>query len=269
MPRTNETPEEVPDDGAVDPYNKPRTFLRPVPDRPKPKPKPPRPKPEAKPAPKPPVTPSQPPAAPVPTPRPQPPPSHQQPGSHEQPPSPPTRPPVAEQPGSQQPAPSHERGGYWRRENYVDDQLARTLDAYSQAVLNQLLRLSWGYHRDWCHVGLPKLAERCGFSVDRARKSKNVLVARGLVEIVSEDTDNLVPELRGTTYRVKLPAPPLRQQGGSQQLPGSRQPPNKETAFKEQLKTFDASLCPDCFGSGMYYPDGFSKGVARCKHLRL
>lgn len=31
----------------------------------------------------------------------------------------------------------------------------------------------------------------------------------------------------------------------------------------------DASKCPDCFGTGMYYPEGFDKGVARCPHLKL
>jgi hypothetical protein len=31
----------------------------------------------------------------------------------------------------------------------------------------------------------------------------------------------------------------------------------------------DASKCPDCFGAGMHYPDGFDKGVARCHHSRL
>jgi hypothetical protein len=31
----------------------------------------------------------------------------------------------------------------------------------------------------------------------------------------------------------------------------------------------DASQCPDCFGTGMYYPDGFDRGVARCRHLKL
>jgi hypothetical protein len=31
----------------------------------------------------------------------------------------------------------------------------------------------------------------------------------------------------------------------------------------------DASMCPDCFGTGMYYPEGFEKGVARCPHLKL
>lgn len=31
----------------------------------------------------------------------------------------------------------------------------------------------------------------------------------------------------------------------------------------------DASKCPDCFGTGMYYPEGFEKGVARCPHSKL
>ena len=31
----------------------------------------------------------------------------------------------------------------------------------------------------------------------------------------------------------------------------------------------DASKCPDCFGTGMYYPNGFEKGVARCSHSKL
>lgn len=31
----------------------------------------------------------------------------------------------------------------------------------------------------------------------------------------------------------------------------------------------DASQCPDCFGTGMWYPEGFEKGVARCDHKSL
>lgn len=32
---------------------------------------------------------------------------------------------------------------------------------------------------------------------------------------------------------------------------------------------FDASKCPDCFGTGMYYPEGYEKGVAKCRHERM
>jgi hypothetical protein len=31
----------------------------------------------------------------------------------------------------------------------------------------------------------------------------------------------------------------------------------------------EASKCPDCFGTGMWYPEGFEKGVARCAHSKL
>lgn len=31
----------------------------------------------------------------------------------------------------------------------------------------------------------------------------------------------------------------------------------------------DTSQCPDCFGTGMWYPEGFDKGVARCEHKLL
>jgi hypothetical protein len=31
----------------------------------------------------------------------------------------------------------------------------------------------------------------------------------------------------------------------------------------------DASSCPDCKGTGYWYPKGVEKGVARCKHEKL
>ncbi len=40
-------------------------------------------------------------------------------------------------------------------------------------------------------------------------------------------------------------------------------PPNAQAAKA------DASRCPDCFGTGMFYPEGFDKGVARCGHEKL
>ncbi|HEV2704912.1 MAG TPA: hypothetical protein VGV59_03250 [Pyrinomonadaceae bacterium] len=31
----------------------------------------------------------------------------------------------------------------------------------------------------------------------------------------------------------------------------------------------DAAQCPDCYGTGMWYPQGYEKGVARCRHEKL
>ena len=36
-----------------------------------------------------------------------------------------------------------------------------------------------------------------------------------------------------------------------------------------QTQTIDASKCPDCGGSGWWYPEGDAKGVAKCKHEKL
>lgn len=34
-------------------------------------------------------------------------------------------------------------------------------------------------------------------------------------------------------------------------------------------RKINSSKCPDCFGTGMYYPKGFEKGVSRCPHSKL
>lgn len=38
---------------------------------------------------------------------------------------------------------------------------------------------------------------------------------------------------------------------------------------KPSVSTEQARNCPDCGGSGLYYPEGYEKGVAKCKHERL
>ena len=55
-------------------------------------------------------------------------------------------------------------------------------------------------------------------------------------------------------------------------LENRKQPPpaSGETESTEPAAARgDARECPDCFGTGMYYPGGFDKGVARCRHERL
>ncbi|MDQ3819859.1 MAG: hypothetical protein M3362_19600, partial [Acidobacteriota bacterium] len=46
-----------------------------------------------------------------------------------------------------------------------------------------------------------------------------------------------------------------------------------DKALKENTKREEAPInyktCPDCQGSGFWYPEGVEKGVARCKHERM
>jgi hypothetical protein len=42
-----------------------------------------------------------------------------------------------------------------------------------------------------------------------------------------------------------------------------------EATSTPAARKVDASQCPDCFGAGMWYPEGYEKGVARCRHEKL
>jgi len=44
---------------------------------------------------------------------------------------------------------------------------------------------------------------------------------------------------------------------------------NAEQKVSTPARKIDASQCPDCFGTGMYYPEGYEKGVAKCTHSKL
>jgi hypothetical protein len=53
-----------------------------------------------------------------------------------------------------------------------------------------------------------------------------------------------------------------KRQGGAE----AKQAPTEESSA---LTTAQIKHCPDCGGSGMYYPEGYDKGVAKCKHEKL
>ena len=42
-----------------------------------------------------------------------------------------------------------------------------------------------------------------------------------------------------------------------------------EASKEAPSKGLDASKCPDCAGTGFFYPGGYEGGVARCRHERL
>lgn len=159
--------------------------------------------------------------------------------------------------------------GFTMVTHQVSDEVMKTLDVYSQSVLQRLLRLTWGHQKDVCKVGLPKLSEYCNISLSQTRRAVRMLIQRGFVEQVIQDFEDPAQEMRGTVYRVLLERAPTRQRGATHQTAPAQQTPNKERALKKSSKKVDASLCPDCKGDGYYFTNPADSTTLRlCRHER-
>lgn len=148
------------------------------------------------------------------------------------------------------------------------DHLARWLSADEQAVYVQLYRLSWGWGKETCFISNPRLSERSGVPETSMRRAVKKLASKGLVEKTERVFGSRTEQ--GIEYRVF----PLNRLTKEDRASGKDSPsnsaPNKERILKEtDQKGVDASRCPDCMGTGFYYPSGKEKGVARCEHKRL
>lgn len=148
----------------------------------------------------------------------------------------------------------------------IIDHLYRHLPPPQQAIYTQLYRLSWGWGGERCFISNPALAARSCLSLSAVKDNVNKMVEKGLIK----KTGNTLGfgKDQGIEYIVRAPTWQLAR---SRQPRESRQPrsgPNKEDQ-KEIIKGEDASACPDCHGTGFWYPSGVSKGVTRCTHQRL
>lgn len=100
-----------------------------------------------------------------------------------------------------------EEGGYFPVFNGLSDRLIKALklDAYEQAVLYRLVRLSHGWKRVTCTVGYVTLQKETNISRNKVRSTLESLKAKGLIE--EQGTTSA-----GTTYRV-LPSLGVPRQG--------------------------------------------------------
>jgi hypothetical protein len=161
--------------------------------------------------------------------------------------------------------------GHLRLPNIIIDHLYQLLDLQERSVYEQLYRLSHGYGKSTCKIGYPQLAVRSGMGRTAAIQTVERLVKKGLIARVSTAIGGRREQ--GSEYWVSAPGSPAP----TSSAPDSPGPePNKIKALKENAKRGNASHqrkdysdCPDCRGVGMWYPDGFDKGVAKCNHLKL
>jgi hypothetical protein len=147
------------------------------------------------------------------------------------------------------------------------DHLARWLSPDEQAVYVQLYRLSWGWGKDTCFISNRRLSERSGMPETSMRRAVRKLIAKQLIEktnrVFGSNTD------QGIEYRVSTLDSLTKSDGVSTSDSLSNVAPNKYN-IKENIKSgVDASRCPDCLGTGFYYPEGTAKGVKRCEHKKL
>jgi hypothetical protein len=154
--------------------------------------------------------------------------------------------------------------GHMQLPHRYTDHLPRWLTPDEQAIYVQLYRLSWGWGRDVCFISNPKLAERSGVPETSMRRAVKKLIGKGLIEKTERRFGGTE---QGIEYRVFTLDRLSKQDRASTVDSPSTVAPNKER-IKENLKA-DASRCPDCMGTGFYYPEGTAKGVKRCEHKKL
>lgn len=149
--------------------------------------------------------------------------------------------------------------GYLRIPNEVVDDILPTLKTSEQAVYLRLYRLSHGFNKPTCHVGLQTLATKCRMSVSQTRFAVRNIEARGLIKTLGVD---LSSRERGTTYEVFAP---VETKAAVEKRAHVETTPNTK-GLTEQVKKEPCARCKD---TGWWYPQGVAKGVKRCDHSQM
>ena len=174
-------------------------------------------------------------------------------------------------PDSQRPdlwAPFKDKRGHLRQPHAYTDGLCQVLDVYEQAIYTQLYRLSHGYGKPVCKIGLPQLARRANMGKTTTQATVNRLIDKGLIRKLEYEIGK--NKEQGTTYWVSAPD----SLPDADSLPGAdtiKVKALKEKSSKGAHERKDYSTCPDCLGSGMFWPSGTigKGGVKRCPHQKL
>jgi biotin operon repressor len=162
-------------------------------------------------------------------------------------------------------------GGYLKLTNQIVDKLLPQLEPYEQILYLQLYRLSHGNGKAFCLISMPKLAQRTKVSERSLWRAVAELKRKGL--ITRGESVHGKGKEQGITFWVASPAGHDREASPAGLAGHDEQADNKRKELKESNKREPAApdykSCPDCQGSGFFYPDGFEGGVVKCKHKRL
>jgi len=95
------------------------------------------------------------------------------------------------------------RSNYHKFDNDISDVLARHQTPTEQVIYHRLYRLSYGYKRNTCRVGMGALAKACniGSSSKTVKRAIEGLLAKGHIAVVEDHQNNK----KGAIYRVFLP----------------------------------------------------------------
>jgi hypothetical protein len=152
-----------------------------------------------------------------------------------------------------------EERGYYPTFNDISDRLVPELrlDAYEQAVVYRLYRLSRGWQKETCVIGHTKLANSTNLSRSTVQKTIARLIERGLIENLGDRGND------GTEYRVLPGVPvlgrgipsrgiPSQEKGGSSGgtrrsdgIPSGGHIKNNKGSLKENNKKGNIRLTPD------------------------
>lgn len=165
-------------------------------------------------------------------------------------------------------------GQHTRVPNDLLDLVLKELLPSDQLILLRLYRLTRGHHNESITVAYETLGKACHLSRRAAIDSVQRLEREGLIERTGKALDTRQNLNRGVTIRMLVPSAISAENApGANSSPGAGVAPNKLKALKENNKEEVAAPnptnCPDCKGSGFYYPEGEGKGVAKCRHDKL
>jgi hypothetical protein len=166
--------------------------------------------------------------------------------------------------------------GHMKLSHQITDCLYARLDPYEQAVHLQLYRLSWGYGKQTCLIGLPRLAERAGMGTTAAAQAIKKLIKKDLVRKLGMRFGR--SKEQGIEYWVR---PPLSTTESDSLSPASRLTSGdaiKEKCVSKDTQTqrvgvdgsrFSLEECRRyaehlrCTGQGITNPGGFARTIYR------